>query len=378
MMDELKAFSLKTNYDLVLLRKPDEFYEDGLDDLRTNGVTIFIQPKSYSNFMQKVFFTAKFFLVNLNKLKLNYNGVMGIKSMFWMLSLDLRIFDENSNIHCQFATQPSIIALMIQEYFNGRPVISFTFHAYDIYFKNAWFNKLLKRSHRAFSISEFNMKYVENNYMPSDNVKLSRLGVFREKIELKEKHENSKFRLGLISWFVEKKGIKYLIEAMNILVKSGHNEIELILAGDGPLKDEILALIKKYDLSLNIKYIGKIKGEQKEEFFRSLDTFILPSINLGTDQDGIPVVLMEAVAYGLPVISTDISGIPEICIHEYNGLLIKERCVECIEEAILILMKNRNVRMEYSKNSLEVSNQYDIKQNSNNKLMMMNWEENLN
>lgn len=378
MMDELLAFSLKTNFDLVLLRKADEFYEDSLNELRNNGVRIFIQPKSFSKIPHKIIFIAKFFLSNLDKLRPDYNGVMGIKSMIWMLSLDMNIFNEKSNIHAQFATQPSIMALMIKEYFKGGPKVSFTFHAYDIYFKNAWFKKLLKSSHKAFSISEFNINYVEKNYIASDNMKLSRLGVFREKIEISNKLENSKFRLGLISWFVEKKGIKYLIEAMDGLVKNGHKEIELVLAGDGPLKEDILALIKKYDLSQNVKYIGKIKGEQKEAFFQSLDAFILPSINLGNDQDGIPVVLMEAVAYGLPIISTNISGIPEICINEYNGLLIKERCVECIVEAILRIMKNKDIRIEYSKNSLEVSNQYDIKLNSNNKLMMLNWEDNLN
>ena len=121
-----------------------------------------------------------------------------------------------------------------------------------------------------------------------------------------------------------------------------------------------------------VEFIGKVKGKSKDEFFRSLDTFVLPSISLKNDQDGIPVVLMEAVAYGLPIISTNVSGIPEICINNYNGYLIEERNVEQIYYSILKLAKQNNEKI--IANSLKLSEQYDIDVNSKIKVLELNWK----
>ena len=93
------------------------------------------------------------------------------------------------------------------------------------------------------------------------------------------------------------------------------------------MKHEFLDYVKLNKLSDRIFFVGKVKGESKDEFFRNLDAFVLPSISLKNDQDGIPVVLMEAIAYGLPLISTNVSGIPEICINNFNGYLIEEKNV---------------------------------------------------
>jgi len=161
--------------------------------------------------------------------------------------------------------------------------------------------------------------------------------------------ESKDFTLGIMTWFDEKKGINYLLDAMLVIKKKGYDHIKLILAGDGTLKKEILKFVINNDISNMISYIGKVKREDKENFFRSIDAFVLPSISLKNDQDGIPVVLMEAIAYSLPLISTDVSGIPEICITDFNGQLIPERNVDELVNAILDLHDHKGKRKEYAK-----------------------------
>ena len=111
----------------------------------------------------------------------------------------------------------------------------------------------------------------------------------------------------------------------------------------------------------------------KEDFFKTLDAFVLPAIIVPNDMDGIPVVLMEAISYGLPLISTEISGIPEICIDNYNGYLIEEKNVSKIVNAIINLNKNKKLRDKFSLNSIKLSNDYNIKINSKNKIVNLGW-----
>jgi len=375
MMDELIAFSEITSYEIVFLRKQSEFYNEGIGQLIDNGVIINYKPQSIRKLWGKLYISFLFIFNNLKKFDIDYNAVIGLKSILWFIKLDLSLFSSQSKIHAQFATQASIVSLLIKQYYKNKPEYSFTFHAHDIYFKNKWFNLLVENCKKAFSISDYNIEYVKKNYIVSDKIRLSRLGVFSEsnQSEPYNKSNSKTFTLGLISWFVEKKGINYLLQAFFELKKQGYSDIHLIVAGDGPLKEEYLEFIKKNDLSGSIKYIGKIKGSEKKSFFQSLDAFILPSIALKNDQDGIPVVLMEAISYGLPIISTNVSGIPEICINEYNGLLINEKSVNDIIQAIVFLNKEKDLRFNYLNNSLLLSKKYDIVLNSQTKVMELGW-----
>ncbi len=376
MMDELIVFSTITEFDIIFLRKQNDFYTEELEQLEKNGVSIHTKPYAFGNMFKKIFTIITFFFRNLTKFKFNYSGVIGFKSIIWFLRLDLSFFGPESNIHAQFATQPSIISLLVKRYYNNAPQYSITFHAYDIYFKNDWFKLLVNNCFKAYSISKYNIEYVNKKYLASDRIVLSRLGVFRELIQNNKRlnKEDSKiFTLGLMTWFDEKKGIIFLMDAMLMLKNKGYDNIRLVLAGDGSLKNEYLEFIQKNDLMDTINYVGRIKREEKQNFFNSLDAFILPSISLKNDQDGIPVVLMEAIAYSLPIISTDVSGIPEICINDFNGHLVHERNVDELVKAIIHLYNNIDNRNKYAKNSFTLSNEYDITLNSKSKIESLGW-----
>ena len=373
MVDELIAFSNHAQFTIILLRKQKKFYDDDIEHLRSKGIEILVQPMSYSKLLPKLIFLIKFFLTNLTKFRFDYNGVIGLKSMAWFLTMDLTCFSSKSSLHAQFATQPAIIALLIKKFYKNLPEYSFTFHAYDIYFDNRWFNLLTNESKNAFSISRYNINYVENRYekLNQKKIKLSRLGVLRPDGTIKTRDKKATFTLGLMSWFTEKKGIKYLLEAMTYLCKG--NRVKLILAGDGPLKNYILDYINSNSLQNSIEYIGKLKKTQKQDFFAAIDLFVLPAITLSNDQDGIPVVLMEAISYGLPLITTNISGIPEICKDNYNGYLIPQKDSSSIVDSCVDIMTTPDVWHKFSKNALKLSLMYDIDVNSKKKLKYLAW-----
>jgi len=370
MMDELLAFSELTEFRIIFLREQSDFYKDGLSKLHNNGITINTKPFKSNNIFKKICFLFPFVIRNFNKFFGGYNFPIGAKSIGWFLRLDISLFDSETSIHAQFATQASVLSLMLKEFFNNEIEYSFTFHAHDIYFNNKWFRLLMNNSKKAFSISEYNIEYVLNKYKPikKEKITLSRLGVFRPKNIDAKKDISNPFKIGLVSWFVEKKGVFYILEAL----KEIKNEnIKFVLAGDGPLKNKILKFVKDNNMEDKVIYIGKIKGQRKVDFFHSLNAFVLPAITVQNDMDGIPVVLMEAISYGLPIITTNVSGIPEICIDKYNGYLIEEKNIEQLCDSILKIY-NQNT-YGFSTNSLKLSEQYDIEINSKKKIIELGW-----
>lgn len=307
------------------------------------------------------------------RFKFDYNFILGVKAIYWFLLIDIELFSKQSKIHSQFATQPSLVAVLIKEFYNSNPRFAFTFHAHDIFFENRWFNLFIKECDVAFSISNYNIQYVKNKYLESDKIVLSRLGVSIPK-SLKEysSSDSTNFTIGFLSWFVKKKGLFYLLDAISNL--KNDLKIKVLLAGDGPEKENVLSYIQENKLDSVIEYLGTVNEEQKVEFYNSIDVFVLPSISFEDDQDGIPVVLMEAISYRLPIISTNVSGIPEICIDNFNGFLINERSSREIEEKIRRLQEEKFLIKKFSKNSFRLAKQsYDINKNSIDKLKYLKW-----
>jgi len=139
-------------------------------------------------------------------------------------------------------------------------------------------------------------------------------------------HNRTKFLT--VGRLVEKKGHLFVIEAIKRLVNK-YSKIEYIIAGDGPLKTELLKLVNKYNLSSYVKFKGQITSSEAIDLYKEAHIFILHSVTARNgDMEGTPVVLMEAQASGLPVISTYHSGIPEVVIDKHSGFLVPEKMLK--------------------------------------------------
>jgi glycosyltransferase involved in cell wall biosynthesis len=229
---------------------------------------------------------------------------------------------------------------------------SLTLHRFDIYENN-----LLGRKARSASfvrcISEKGktdlLKIVGDEF--SSKVKAIHMGV-----EVPNKHRNfiktldsnnngNNFKKSFIfcvpANLVPVKGHKYLLEACTILVQKGV-KFKCIFCGDGPLKDELKRLIQKRGLEAHVNLYGVIPHDQLMHMYekKEVDIVILPSITTENGEfEGIPVALMEAMAFGIPVISTDTGGIPEL-LGDGSGIMVKEKDPKAIADSIEKLMNN--------------------------------------
>src|SRR5690606_34820421 len=120
-------------------------------------------------------------------------------------------------------------------------------------------------------------------------------------------------------------GFRYLIKAFR-RVAAAHPTARLIIVGDGEEKRKLRKMIRKSNLSSHIKLKGHVAHNELTKLLRRADIFCLPSVTTKDgNQEGIPNSIKEAMATGLPIVSTKHGGIPELVEHEKEGLLVKER-----------------------------------------------------
>ena len=155
------------------------------------------------------------------------------------------------------------------------------------------------------------------------------------------------------SQLVERKGMLYLIEACAILKSRGFS-FRCMIAGDGEEREFLDSHVKELDLSSEVQFSGVYSQSELRRLFEKADLFVLPCIVASNgDRDGIPVVLMEAMGAGLPVISTRVSGIPELINHEHNGILVSEKDASALAESILRLLEDQKLRQHLGQHAHE-------------------------
>ena len=161
-----------------------------------------------------------------------------------------------------------------------------------------------------------------------------------------------------------KKAPHLLIKAIEIISKRNLSNVpfELNIAGDGPLKPEVEKLIKKLGLEKKVNLLGHIPHESELLIseYRKADIFVLPSMTLKNDKEGIPGTLIEAMASSLPVISSYHAGIPEIVKSGENGLLIKEGDFEELALQISRLINDVNLRQTLGINALKTTEKLSL------------------
>lgn len=141
--------------------------------------------------------------------------------------------------------------------------------------------------------------------------------------------------------FVEKKGFTYLIEACGLLKNAGVKFNCTIVGGAGDHSDAVGEAVARLDVGDVVKLHAAVAQEDLKAIYRSASIFVLPCIVTDDgDRDGIPNVIVEAMAMGLPVITTGVSGIPELVVQGETGLIVKQRDPAALAGAIRRLIEN--------------------------------------
>jgi glycosyltransferase involved in cell wall biosynthesis len=143
---------------------------------------------------------------------------------------------------------------------------------------------------------------------------------------------------------VEKKGYQYLIAACKMLVERGMR-FQCAIYGSGPLEKDLQHQITQLGLEKHVHLSGDRAQDSLPDIYRSATLFVLaPCIAGDGDRDGIPNVLLEAMATGLPVVSTNVGGIPELVEHDRNGLLVPEKDPLALANALERLLGDVTLR----------------------------------
>ena len=213
----------------------------------------------------------------------------------------------------------------------------------NVHSKNDFRKKLLKKS---FDLSDGvitvskALQYEVEKISTKANVKTIYNGVnFSKFTPSAEKFDETS--LIFIGNIIKTKGIYELVNAANILIKSGRH-FHLHIVGNGPEIDNIKALIATNNLQQNVTVHGTVNHHQVVDLLQKCHALILPSY-----QEGVPNVIMEAFACGIPVVATKVGGIPEV-VNDNNGVLINHHneadIVEGIEKCLSKKWKNQAIR----------------------------------
>jgi glycosyltransferase involved in cell wall biosynthesis len=150
--------------------------------------------------------------------------------------------------------------------------------------------------------------------------------------------DDGTFRVLSVGRLVSAKGHGVLLEGVAIAARNGV-AIELTIVGDGPRRDRLEALTVELGIGEQVTFAGAVAQDHLPAMFAAADAFCLPSF-----AEGLPVVLMEAMATGLPAVTTGVMGIPELVVDDENGLLVPPGRADLVADALVRLARDPELR----------------------------------
>lgn len=184
----------------------------------------------------------------------------------------------------------------------------------------------------------------------------------------------SEFTIVCPANLVQVKGHRYLIEALRLIIETEDTSMNCLIIGDGPLEGEIRRQVYRLGLGGVIHLVGQLPHEKLMLMYekKEVDAVVLPSILTDDgEKEGIPVSLMEAMNYGIPVISTNTGGIPEL-LSGGAGILVKEKSIKELADAISTLIKNKEAYREIVYRGFQkIHEEFNIRKNTSLLLEIM-------
>lgn len=172
-----------------------------------------------------------------------------------------------------------------------------------------------------------------------------------EKLKLKYNIGNNEKIIGIVSRLDHRKGHKYLISAFEKIIRHEKN-FKLIITGNGELKDELVNMVKNLKLDNSVIFTGH--SENVNEMLSLFDVFAFPSID-----EGLGLVVIEAMASGVPVIASSIGGIPEIIENGKTGILIPPEDSDAMAKAVEFIINNKEERNKIVENARKALVRFD-------------------
>lgn len=202
-------------------------------------------------------------------------------------------------------------------------------------------DRLFQNAQCCIAVSNFIRSQLIAKGCPPEKIKVHYIGIDIDKFTPNVAIEREPVVL-FVGRLVEKKGCQYLIQAMN-QVQTVRPDVELVIIGDGPQRSPLEELAKR---SLHrYRFLGAQPSAVVQQWMNRASVLCAPSITTASgESEGLPIVILEAMAMRLPVVGSIHAGIPEAVIHRETGLLTKEKDWQAIAQGISTLLQNSQLR----------------------------------
>jgi colanic acid/amylovoran biosynthesis glycosyltransferase len=260
----------------------------------------------------------------------------GLEHLAWLREFDPQL------VHSHWATYPSTAAWTLSRVLR-RP-FGFTCHAHDIFVERQLIARKIEDAALAVTISRFNVEWLRRETPLAD----SRLKVIHCGVDLDANPWRPEGRDGRRILAVGRldpiKGFGTLIEALALLARRGV-DFHCHLIGSGPLDADLRRLARERGISDRIDFEGAQPQDVVRQRMSEAGLFVMPSeVAPDGNRDGIPVALMEAMATGCPVVTTRVSGIPELVEDGVQGLVVDEKQPQALADAMQRLLDDPGLR----------------------------------
>jgi colanic acid/amylovoran biosynthesis glycosyltransferase len=232
------------------------------------------------------------------------------------------------HVHAHFGTNSAEVAMLTRAL--GGPPFSFTVHGPDEFLQPMGLPEKIRRSAFAVAISSYGRSqlYLRLPHRDWPKVHVVHCGLENTFFDMAPVPVPDTPRFVCVGRLSEEKGQMLLLEAV-ARVAARHIPVELVLVGDGPLRGGLEKLIEKYRLGAHVRITGWISNRQVREEIVRARALVLPSFS-----EGLPVVIMEAMALRRPVLTTFIAGIPELVHSGENGWLFPAGSLDDLTDAL--------------------------------------------
>lgn len=251
--------------------------------------------------------------------------------------------EEVQHVHAHFAWLEAIAAGVVRD-LEGIPFTTCP-HAFDLYSRDPRDVRVqLEGAPHIVTISRANREYIRGL---SPRLRHRRIDIVHCGVDLgmfpfrpREAAPGEPLRIVSVGALVEKKGYAHLIDACAALVERG-TDVVCDIVGSGPLREELEERVRGRALEGRVRLLGAMSQEDVARLYAAADLFALPCVVARDgDRDGIPVVLMEAMASGVPVVSTDVSGIPELVRSGETGVCVPPGDAVALADALEGLIRS--------------------------------------
>jgi len=270
-----------------------------------------------------------------------------------------------THVHAHFASAPAAVALHLHRLTGVS--YSVTAHAKDIYADDvdeAALAAKLRSARFAVTVSDYNRNHLARLVDPQRLVRIYN-GVDLERFSPNGARPAAPPLVLGVGRLIEKKGFEYLVRACALLARGGRC-VRCTIVGKGPLEARLRALVAELGVGDVVDLAGPLPQERLLALYRCASVVVAPCV-VGTDgnRDGLPTVLIEAMALGVPVVATDVTGIPELVQDHRTGLIVPQRDPDAIARAIGRLLEDRSAAAALTRAArASVEAEFDLRRNA--------------